>query len=292
MYGSCLLTDTFNRHLGERQAQDFSVCRLKNENYIAHPTVAYRRNLPVRYRNGLRYIDDWYFYLDCIVAGVKIEGIIQTLGVYRVTHEGLTLKDGYLPKNKQRLRNKLIKEFKYLEEDLSDKLYRKPLQQARIKALLKEIPKGSTVADMGCNGGYILEKLRRKRCKPFGVEISKYLVDICRKKNLAVTEDDISKVKLPKIFDRVILGDVLEHFQPKEVKEILLNALKGLRRNGKMIITVPYKHGAYAAQHVKEHVKDYELKDFKEMIPNKMKAKYITYGECVIPLWMLVVVDT
>ena len=73
IYGSCKLTDTFNRNLGIKEAQDFSVFRLKSDNYIAHPTVAYRRNLPVRYRDGLRYIDDWYFYMDCIKKGIKIK---------------------------------------------------------------------------------------------------------------------------------------------------------------------------------------------------------------------------
>ncbi len=290
MYGSCLLTDTFNRRLGERKAQDFSVFRLKSENYIAHPSVAYRRNLPVQYRDGLRYIDDWYFYLDCIVKGIKIEGIIQSLGVYRVTIDGLTLKGGYLPKSKQKLRDKLTKEFAYLEEDLSDKLEKSPLQKARLKIVFRQIPNNSMVLDMGCNGGYIMERLRKKGCSVRGREISKYLVDICQKKKLAVDKEDIGELICEK-YDRIIFGDILEHLQPKKVKKILLNALTALTRKGKIIITVPYKHGAYGTKLVKEHVKDYELKDFQDMMDNKMTAKYITHGGSAIPLWMLVVIE-
>jgi len=292
VYGSCGVTDVFNRKMQNMTAQDFSVFRLKEHNFISHPTVAYRKSLPVQYREGLRYIDDWYFYLDCVKNGVKIEGVLQTLGIYRILPDGLTLKDGFLPKKKVIQRNALIEEFKDLEEDLSEKLKVGKLQQGRVKAIMKEIPKKSVVMDLGCNGGYLLEKLKGKGCKVSGIETSQYLVNICQQKGLSVIKDDVRTAKLTQKFHRIILGDILEHYYSLTVRDILKNALGALKKKGQIIITVPHKHGCYNAKNIPEHKRDYDVDDFKHMFPkNRIKVKYIKYEDYATPIWSLIIIN-
>ena len=291
VYGTCLLTDVFNRKLGERQAQDFAIHRLKGENYISHPTVAYRKNISIRYRDGLRYIDDWYFYMDCIKFGYKMEGIIQPLSIYRVTHDGLTLNNGFMTPKKRKERVNLLKEFADMEEDLTEKLTTIPTQKKRIKQIVKLIDKKSTVLDVGCNGGHLMTLLKKKGCNVHGVERSGYLVNICRKKNLAVIKGDFLKTKIPKIFDYIVFGDILEHHQPKVVEKILEHAYYGLNKGGQIVITVPYKHGMYSTKTVKEHVHDYELSDFQKMFPShKIKERYVTYEDIAVPIWLLITI--
>lgn len=292
VYGSCGVTDVFNRKMRNLEAQDFSIFRIKTNNFISHPTVAYRKNITMSYRDGLRYIDDWYFYLDCIKKGIKIEKITPILGIYRIIPDGLTLKGGFLPRSKVVKRNALMKEFADLEEDLSEGLKKDKLQQARIKAILKEIPKKSVVMDIGCNGGYVMERLKKKGCRVFGCETSEYLVKICQNKGLNVVKKDILKSIIFRAHDRVILGDILEHYNTEDVRLIINKALFGLKSNGKIIITVPHKHGCYSVRGIKEHVKDYGLEDFKEMFPQKkMKVKYIKHENFATPIWSLVIIN-
>ena len=292
MYGSCELVSDMGKPVAKREAADFNISRMKRGNYINHLTVAYKRDIGVKYRKDCRYIDDWYFYLDCVKNGVKIEGVLQTLGIYRILPDGLTLKDGFLPKKKVIQRNALIEEFKDLEEDLSEKLKVGKLQQGRVKAIMKEIPKKSVVMDLGCNGGYLLEKLKGKGCKVSGIETSQYLVNICQQKGLSVIKDDVRTAKLTQKFHRIILGDILEHYYSLTVRDILKNALGALKKKGQIIITVPHKHGCYNAKNIPEHKRDYDVDDFKHMFPkNRIKVKYIKYEDYATPIWSLIIIN-
>ena len=287
MYGACLITDGNNRNISVNHARPFEVSQIKKNNYISHPTVAYRKRVNIPYRD-VRYIDDWYFHLDCFTAGYKFGYVNDVISSYRITHEGLTLKDGYLPLNKDKARKKLMKEFDDLEENL-DKALRTPMQKERIKQILKEIPRNSDVLDIGCNAGYIMERIKKKDCSVMGVEKSHYLCDIAQEKGLDVRTDIPDNL----VFDVVLLCDILEHYNKKEASKLVYTALNRLRKGGKLIITVPFKHGRYSSANVEVHVKDYEESDFKEFAKGlKMKIKPIFYGISAIPEWLLVVITT
>ena len=85
-YGACQYIDMLGRPFHEVKADDFDFERLKKENWIQHPTVAYRRKaiLETPYRSECRVLDDWFMYYDMHKAGKKIMPMQDTLSFYRV----------------------------------------------------------------------------------------------------------------------------------------------------------------------------------------------------------------
>lgn len=85
-YGTCQYIDVLGRPFHEVKADPFDFERLKVENWIQHPTVAYRREavLEVPYRKECKVIDDWFLYYDFHKAGKKIMPMEDTLAFYRV----------------------------------------------------------------------------------------------------------------------------------------------------------------------------------------------------------------
>ena len=287
MYGSCLTIDWNNRQLSLNQSQDFNISKLKKDNYISHPTVAYRKRVDIKYRN-VKYIDDWYFYLDCFKAGYKFGVTKDVLSTYRLTYEGLTLAGGYLTPDKVKARKKIIKEFDDLEVDLDHVLKTSPVQKVRIKKILKEIPRKSCVLDIGCNAGYIMQRIEKKGCCVTGVEKSNYLCDIAQRKGLSVHPG------MPNgDYDVVLLCDILEHYGKNDARKLVHAALNRLWKGGKLIITVPYKHGTFSTSYVKEHVADYTEEDLKEFVNgHDIKISPIFHSISAVPEWLMGVVIT
>jgi glycosyltransferase involved in cell wall biosynthesis len=282
MYGSTVLIDDLGVERGTLKAEQFVVSRLKIKNYVSHPTLAYRKSMPILYRKGLRYIDDWYFLLDCYIEGYKFGHLTNILSAWRVTKGGLSYDMGYEQGEKKEAKEAIKKEFASIEDDISDILRKSPEQRIRLKEILKRIPKGSTILDVGCNGGYTLE-LYKKNGIVEGVEIAKNLIDICRKKGFLIhnTLDIYSNYEI------IILGDILEHYGQSEANELIKNAYN--LATDRLIITVPYPDGRYCKKFTPEHKADYVLSDIQSWLPNaKMTAVPIYYGDDAIPLWSLI----
>lgn len=294
VYGNTLIIDSFNRSRGVVEAEDFSVNVLKRENFIQHPSVAYRRDIGVKYREGLKYIDDWYFYLDCVLAHKKFGCIRQVLACYRPLEDGLTLAKGYNSKKKESLKDDLREEFKDLDDDLSDMLLDKNgIQFDRVKEIFKEVKRGSRVLDIGCNGGAVIEYLRdNKDCKVKGVEIARNLVDICKKKGLDVVKANALTYNDDEKYDYIILADILEHYNRKDVYHILKNAESMLRDGGSILITVPHGYGIFGSHVYKDHIETYSKKDFEIMLRNRVVNGNFIYTEGYsIPTWEIICVS-
>ena len=290
LYGSCMAVNHKNENVGYRAAEEFHVSRIKKENFIYHPTVAYKYNIPVKYRN-IRFIDDWYFYLDCVNKGLKFGYVIDIIGVYRLIHDGLTQDGGFYHLEKEKAKKRLKEEFKDFQEDISEKLRTDPGQKERVKAILREIPSKSKVLDMGCNGGYIMQKLLKKCSNVEGIEISNYLVKRCKAKGLKVKQADLLTFKTKKKYDVILLCDILEHFEMIDVLKIIDNATKCLTKKGRLVITVPYRLGRHSKKHNPDHVRDYDFNDFKIINTYKWKSNIILEGENAIPDWSIITGD-
>lgn len=285
VYGHCALINPIGQHIGNSEAKNFSISALKKENFIQHPTVAFRKNIKVEYRR-VRFIDDWYFYFDCVKAGVKFGKIDQLLGIYRPLNEGLTLEGGQNSKEKEALKAKLKYEFKSLDDAVGYHLKCKDsIQYTRGGAILKEIKTGSKVLDVGCNDGTLMEMLKKKGCSVVGIEFASNLVELCRHKGLEVYEMDIQKGIRPEKFDYIVLGDILEHYKPAEIGKIIENCRLMLGSGGKLVITVPYKHGAYNSEANADHITDI---DGSMLGLNDMVEKPIITKGYAIPIWLII----
>jgi glycosyltransferase involved in cell wall biosynthesis len=282
-YGSAHICNILSKVQGTKEAKDFAFVRVRDENYLTHSTVSFRKNVP-EYRD-VKFIDDWYFYLDSYLAGHKFGYTDSILGVYRLDPSGITYSDGMKNDKKERAKELLKQEFAKYEEDLTEAVKKSYPQQVRFKEILKRIPKGSRVLDIGCNGGYLMQMIMKKGCKVEGVEKAPNLIKICQKKGLTV---------YPQLgywankFDVVVLGDILEHFTREAVLKACTGIIGSLTSTGKLIITVPYKHGKYSTKYLAEHINDYDAKDFKEMLPENQVDSYpICVGNDAIPYWTL-----
>jgi glycosyltransferase involved in cell wall biosynthesis len=285
LYGVCAFVNGLGEHISNYEAHDFSINKLKNENFIQHPTVAYRK-IDVQYRN-VRYIDDWYFYLDCVKAGLKFGKLNHILGIYRPLNDGLTLSDGFNNEFKENKKKELRDEFKLYDDEVGkNMLDKKNIQHLRFKGILKAIPHGTKrILDVGCNDGTLCVELRKRGCKVKGIEIAPNLVDVCRKKKVDVEQASALEYVPKEKFDCIIMADILEHFTVDDVRKIVKNFQ--VTGDETFIITVPYKHGVYSKKEVTEHKVDIDA-NFFHGIFKQIEAKPLIVKDYAIPTWLLI----
>jgi len=107
------------------------------------------------------------------------------------------------------------------------------------QAVLRNVPKGSSVLDVGCGTGTLGAELRKKNCTVFGIEYSKESADLASKRLNKVILSDIES-EIPKIdrkFDVIIFADVLEHLKNPET--VLKSYLRFIKPSGIVVISLP-----------------------------------------------------
>ena len=130
--------------------------------------------------------------------------------------------------------------FKTTSVDYDEYWQNKAGYHAKTMFITDMIQNNSSVLDIGCGDGVTLEALQKneKVSQAMGVDISKFAVELCRKKGLTVIEGDVTDKSFAgklQIYDYVILADTIEHLSNSE--DIMI-ALKGKFKKG-MIVTIP-----------------------------------------------------
>ena len=97
IYGSATVISPVGEKRGEIGAEPFNMDRAlaRRQNGIVHSTVAYRRDIAIRYpyRGGeiaTLGIDDWAQQIEMAAAGVKFDLIPRSLGLYRQLKTGVS----------------------------------------------------------------------------------------------------------------------------------------------------------------------------------------------------------
>lgn len=106
--------------------------------------------------------------------------------------------------------------------------------------ILHTVGSEKKVLDIGCNDGYVGEKLIARENVVYGIDISEKELKIARKKGLKVKKVDIENQDLPYpqgFFDVVILADVIEHVF--DTDSLLKKSFRVLKKGGKLIVTTP-----------------------------------------------------
>ncbi len=98
---------------------------------------------------------------------------------------------------------------------------------------------GDKVLDIGCGIGKFLIKTKEKAKEVAGLELNESAIEVCRKNGLTVYNEMIGEhaEKNPGHYDVVCMFQVLEHIY--DVKSFLEDALKSLKKGGKLVIGVP-----------------------------------------------------
>ncbi|HEX4386664.1 MAG TPA: class I SAM-dependent methyltransferase, partial [Myxococcales bacterium] len=106
--------------------------------------------------------------------------------------------------------------------------------------LLKLVPQGARVLDVGCSYGQFASALRRVRgCTVTGVELDPVAAEAARAHCDEVYQGDIAEVapRLAAGFDVVVAADVLEHLtNPEEILRVLAALL---RQGGCVLASIP-----------------------------------------------------
>ena len=107
----------------------------------------------------------------------------------------------------------------------------------RFRALATLVEEGSSVLDLGCGEGTLLEFLEQERSiRGFGVDVSPRAVEKVRARGLDAVVADISSGEVPSgSYDHVICGEFLEHIA--EPERVLLAIKPALR--GTLLVSLP-----------------------------------------------------
>jgi SAM-dependent methyltransferase len=115
------------------------------------------------------------------------------------------------------------------------------LEQFTLRRLIRRVPAGGVVLDVGCGDGRLLDGIRRAATQPLrleGIEISEVAARVARQKGYAVQIGGFDDLDLPaESYDLICLVQVLEHvFEPVEC---LRKIHRLLRPGGLALIETP-----------------------------------------------------
>ncbi|UCE73455.1 MAG: class I SAM-dependent methyltransferase [Methanomassiliicoccales archaeon] len=111
------------------------------------------------------------------------------------------------------------------------------------KNYLRHMPKNrkSRILDIGCGMGHFLYFLEKEGYGNYlGIDISGENIDFCKKQNFNVKLCDVFEYLKGnnKPFDVIVMNDIIEHFNKKEIIELLKLARTNLVKNGRLIVKV------------------------------------------------------
>jgi 2-polyprenyl-3-methyl-5-hydroxy-6-metoxy-1,4-benzoquinol methylase len=110
-----------------------------------------------------------------------------------------------------------------------------------IKKILHNTSRDSTILDIGCSSGILIQDLISEGFKPdniYGIDISERAIDRSKALGLKHTQVmDAQNIELPQTFNVLIASDCLEHL--REDTKALNNWYKLLKPKGKLIVFVP-----------------------------------------------------
>jgi len=141
--------------------------------------------------------------------------------------------------------DKVAKTYDELIGETGDPYHKTYLNPVVLK-LLGSI-KGKKVLDLACGQGYFSRKLQRKGAKVTGVDISKNLLEIARKKsqNITYIHNDAANMKDVKTNSQDMIVSNVAFFDIKNIKGAIKECARVLKKNGTLIFSLlhPMTHG-------------------------------------------------
>ncbi|HLG36305.1 MAG TPA: class I SAM-dependent methyltransferase [Bacteroidia bacterium] len=113
----------------------------------------------------------------------------------------------------------------------------------RVKLIEHELKQDDSILDCGCATGFFLDLLKEKGFVPYGVEISLFAANVCRRKfgkqNIFLGNFENAEFGSVRenMFSAIFMTDYLEHV--RNPREVLVTAFRFLRPGGLLVITTP-----------------------------------------------------
>jgi ubiquinone/menaquinone biosynthesis C-methylase UbiE len=100
------------------------------------------------------------------------------------------------------------------------------------------------ILDAGCGDGRFCFQMSKENVRMVGVDYSKRAIAFARIFNPKSDfyTCDLKKLNIKSKFDSIVLIETLEHIKPAEIQSVLHDLSRVLKKNGKLIITVPSKN--------------------------------------------------
>ena len=104
-----------------------------------------------------------------------------------------------------------------------------------LKFLRFNIPEGSSVLEIGCGTGDVLNGV--KPLKGLGIDISSGMINIARQKypHLEFVQMDAERLCVNRIFDYIVISDTLGYFE--DIQKVFMNLRKVSTPDTRIIIT-------------------------------------------------------
>jgi len=147
-------------------------------------------------------------------------------------------------------KSKVTKCFDNIAQEYNDQYYGKGdiraihsflIRKQRVLEIYnKEIKKKAKILDIGCGPGIIIEELLSKNAEIYGIDISKEMINLAKKKfpNVNFSVGDAENIKFPNnTFDVVISMGLIEYLK-NDIKAIT-ESIRVLKKDGILILTVP-----------------------------------------------------
>ena len=129
------------------------------------------------------------------------------------------------------------------------------------KKLLKVFEGCSRILDVGCGVG---EFIGADPGRIEGVDITDESLEIAKKKGFTVRKADARKLPFKDgCFDGVNASHIIEHFQPEEAYDFLVELLRIAKRNGLVVIGTPLPHKRFYETF--SHIKTYLPRSFESL---------------------------
>ncbi len=117
------------------------------------------------------------------------------------------------------------------------------------------------VLDVGCSTGYLSKILKERNCEVMGIEIDQDAAEMAMKYCSNVLVHDVEELSpndsLPKNFDVLLFGDILEHL--KDPLSVLIKLRSRLKVNGYAVASIPNIAHIYARLKLLFGKWDYEM---------------------------------
>lgn len=112
----------------------------------------------------------------------------------------------------------------------------------RMKArlIIPLLKRENKILEIGCGTGDVIMVLADQGYICTGVEISRYMLNLCEKRGLNVIRGTADHVDYPEgSFDVIFSQEVLEHLHPEDAPKHFLEAFRLLRPNGVLAVETP-----------------------------------------------------
>lgn len=212
----------------ERMMQKFAHTIKKPDEFVCLLCGGKKKKLFLAYQK--------YELFECLQCGL----VSPNISMHAVNH---ALYDD--TQNAERITKEILASYQYRKETHAPE---------RLKYLMEKTGISSNeinLLDVGCGPGYFLSYLKDNKIRSKGLEITDFLIDICRTQGLNVAATDLAAEK-PGAYNVLTLFDVLEHLGNPLM--FFKDANRALEKGGYVMAYLPNIHSlAYQLQGIRQN---------------------------------------